>query len=98
MDTACKDASELDSHRILGEQTRRVAVTRDLSLLDFVPDLPDLLLREMHLERPDILLHILELLRAGDRYDVLALRRQPRESQLARRTALLICEGLKAVN
>jgi len=98
MDTACKDASKLDSHRILGEHTRRVAVTRDLGLLDFVPDLLDLLLRDMHLERLDILLHILELLRPGDRYDVLALRRQPRERQLARRAALLICEGLEAVN
>ena len=73
-------------------------MTRDLSLLDFVPDLLDLLLREMHLERPDILLHILDLLRAGDWYDVLTLCRQPRERQLARRAALLICEGLKAVD
>lgn len=95
---ARKDASELDSHRVVSEHTRRVAVTRELGLLDFLPDLLDLLLRDMHLERPDILLHILDPLRAGDRYDVVALRRQPRERQLARRAALLICEGLEAVD
>lgn len=52
----------------------------------------------MHLERPDILLHVLDLLCAGDWYDVVALRRQPRERQLAWRAALLICEGLEAVH
>lgn len=44
METARKDASKLDSHRILGEHTGRVAVTCDLGLLDLVPDLLDLLL------------------------------------------------------
>lgn len=93
-----KAASKLSSHRILSEHTRRVAMTHDLSLLDLVPDLLDLLLREMHLGRPDILLHILDLLRARDGYDVVSLRRQPRKRQLARRAALLICQCLEAVN
>lgn len=79
IDTARMDDSKLDSQRILGKHTRRVAVTGDLGLFDFVPDLRELLFRYMHLGRFNILLHILELFRAGDRYDVLALRRQPRE-------------------
>src|SRR6478735_12739686 len=42
------DTSKLNSNRILIEQTRRVSMTRNLSLLDLIPDLLNLLLGELH--------------------------------------------------
>ena len=75
-------------------------MTRNLtrSLFDLDPDLLYILLRKLHLQSRDILLHILNLLCARNRNNILTLRRQPRERQLARRAALLIREGLEAVD
>ena len=75
-------------------------MTRNLtrSLFDLDPDLLYILLRKLHLQSRDILLHILNLLCARNRNNILTLRRQPCERQLARRAALLIREGLEAVD
>ena len=65
-----------------------------LRALDRIPNLAHLLPRQPNLNSTQILLEILNLLRTRDGNDILALRHQPSEGQLARGTALLPGERL----
>lgn len=52
------------------------------------PDLLDFLLAQIHLQRTQVLLEVLDLLRPRDRNHILPLRHQPRQRQLPHRAAL----------
>lgn len=76
----------------------RVPTPVHLRRLHQLPDLLLLLARQLHVQRPQVLLQVLDLLGAGDRDDVVALRQQPRQRQLARRDLLLLRQRRDAVH
>src|SRR6266404_5407139 len=70
----------------------RVAFTDDRDLREAGLDLFQVAFSELYFERSHVLLEIVNALRAGDRDEVMALSKNPREGQLSRGRALLAGE------
>src|SRR5262245_44373716 len=57
-------------------------------------DLPQVIRRQAHLDRAEVVIEVFDPLCARNRHDVLPLRQYPRQGKLARRAALGRCELL----
>lgn len=65
------------------KEPRRIPIPQCISLADRRPDLLDFLLTELDMDRPDILLQVLDVLGSRDGDDIIALGQEPGKSKLA---------------